>query len=888
MRLFALLLMTLGLGLASALWAAPATLIDTDFGTATKAVNDVSADGKKSLTGVLPAGWVENSGWQKEIVVRYDLLSEEGRKFVRVTKVSGGGQQLAFYLKDIPEETFYHLEVTARSSGSAAVTLGLRDGGPPYSFHWSASPGLLGQWQNLSYDFRVDRQAGQVGLWINLGSNGAFDLASVRLVARNRADIIAELQAKYPAATQKNLVTNSRFPLGLPTGWALDRDNSDGDEVQVSADAKVLGPSQAPTMRVAAPGKWKLWSAPFALPRSFEPHTVSLYLKGAGKGRLVVLGDGRETGWKDFTLQGDQFQRVAVTFNPVLMASTHQLRIEFEGQLWLDALQAEPGKEAGPYQSQYPCEAVLTMADSDASAARVVFTDEPVVVRYAVTGAAPGAELHCKLINVYGQTKTLPVIKLAEGFLRAGTIKVTIPADRPLGAFRLEGLVTNAAGATLSGGSEVVFCHLPRPKYWGKPAPNSPFGVHTNSTTRHILMAKAVGANWTRLHDAGTQYIGWAHLEPEPGKWTFYDTELKRYGRYGMEILGLLSTAPLWANYQGTPRNGYFDRYVEPKDLSQFANYVKVVTTRYKGLIHAYDVWNEPWGTSFWSMGWDPEKKQFLRSPTASEDYYKLQKITYETAMQVDPKLTILGFNTYGGYNGQEWTTDLLKYGGLDACNAVCYHHYSSAQSGYPGDDEATAYEAAWKPILEARKQIGKPVWMTEGTSTSDLINNGMYHYTLPGVPQDDNFMVSNRLCRYVISQLGEGVAKVFLYTMHGHGAFTGRAAPWRSLVEDDGYLHPSAAAHAAMATQLEDTHFVQLVTLAPGAYAYLFQGDKRAVAVLSTGPGYGKYILPKSRELKFVDLFGNPTPAGEALGQYLVYASASGTVAALEKALKR
>ena len=94
-----------------------------------------------------------------------------------------------------------------------------------------------------------------------------------------------------------------------------------------------------------------------------------------------------------------------------------------------------------------------------------------------------------------------------------------------------------------------------------KDAPGSAFGTHTNSTRRHILMAKAVGVNWTRLHDAGTPYIGWFHLEPKRGEWHFADTELKRYRTYGMKILGSFSTAPKSASHLSheKPHSSYFD-----------------------------------------------------------------------------------------------------------------------------------------------------------------------------------------------------------------------------------------------------------------------------------------------------------------------------------------
>jgi len=858
---------------ASLALSAPQTIIDTDFGQATVAVNDVSADGAKRITGSVPEGWTENSGWNKEIVVSYTPTEEAGKRFLRVTKTSGGNDQLAYYLAEVPQVTFYRLELTVRSAVRAGVTVGLRDAGAPYSFHWSTNPALTARWQDFVYEFRLDPKPQKVGLWINLGGDGSYDLARVKLTAKTREDITAELQAKYPESGPKNLVRVSVFPLGLPTGWSLDRDCSDGDQVVVSTDSQMPGASGAPAMSVKSADKWRLWTAPVFIGRSFEPHTASLFARGSGKLRLTAFGDGRQLASREQDLKPDAWERIPLTFNPLLLGQMHQLTIDGTGDVWLDAFQVERGSAATDFAMRQPCQVALAVPTSSASAARIQFSDEPAVIRYAVTGAPAGSVLKLKQFDLYGGEMALPEVKNPTV---AGSIKLALPAARPLGTFRVEAHVEDAQGQTISPPDEVVLHRVHRPRYWEKPAPNSPFGVHTNSTTRHILMAKAVGANWTRLHDAGTPYIGWAHLEPEPGQWTFHDTELKRFGRYGLKILGLLSTAPLWATYQDKPRSSYFDRYVEPKDFSQFAHYVQVVTKRYEGLIDSYDVWNEPWGTGFWSMGWDFEKNEFKRSPTASEDYTKLQQTAFAAAKAVDPKLTILGFNSYGAQNGRDWTADLLKFGALPACDAFCYHHYSSAYNGFPDDDVSKALALATEPIVQQQERVGKPVWMTEGSPNTYQLNNGFYRQTVSGQETDDNWSIANRLCRYMVSLLSQDVAKLFLYTMHGHGPFTPVAAPWRVLVEDEGYLHPSGVAHSHLAWLLEDTKYVKHVEPAPGVFAYLFAGGGRAVAVLSSQPDHAPYAVPAAPGLQATDLFGNAVKAGEKLGDDLVYLSAA------------
>jgi hypothetical protein len=445
--------------------------------------------------------------------------------------------------------------------------------------------------------------------------------------------------------------------------------------------------------------------------------------------------------------------------------------------------------------------------------------------------------------------------------------------------------VEKAEGERISPYNELVVYRLHKPRYAKKDATDSPFGTHTLSVTRHILMAKAVGINWVRLHDAGTEYIGWYHLERKPGEWTFQDREIQRYRQHHMKILGLLSTAPEWASTMQKKNSPYFDRYYEPRDMEQFTAYARTVAKRYKGTIDAYDVWNEPWLPQFWHAGRDAAKGTGAESYVYSDDpeghYADLMEAAYKGVRSVDKNITVLGFNTSAGF--AKWTRAIMERGGLRNCDAICYHHYAGGLAGGPSDIVEQGWKQAIGPIADAGK-LDKPVWMSEGSPTAGSIGAGFYKHTLPYEDDEDVMDTSNRLCRYVVSLLAQRVQKVFLYSMHCHTYF-GPKTEWRALVTEEGYLHPCAAAHSAMAWHLEDCSFIKAAPLADGVTAYLFEHKDRAVAVLCTRPNHAAYMLPRGKDIEVADLFGNPAPAGEKLGATLVYVTAR-NLRQLEKTL--
>jgi hypothetical protein len=331
--------------------------------------------------------------------------------------------------------------------------------------------------------------------------------------------------------------------------------------------------------------------------------------------------------------------------------------------------------------------------------------------------------------------------------------------------------------------------------------------------------------------------------------------------------------------------------------MEDYANYVRTVCERYRDAIDAYDVWNEPWIHAWWGVGYDETKSDragYYTSEEPAGDFVRLMRTAYETAKSVDPKITVLGVNSTtapGGdtrTGGADWTRGVVAAGGMEFCDVVCYHQYIGGKPGYSGDVCEEGFRAATGAIVERFGKNPKPVWMTEGSAGRDTMGPGFYRYTLPYPNRENPWETGDRLCRYVVSLLAQGVAKVFLYSMHAQSTLEARPN-FRAIVTPEGYLHPSGAAHAIMAWHLEDTRFVKVVEVAKGVFAYLFEAKdgSRSVAALSPTPGHADYAVPVAEGITSRDLFGNPIPPGRPLGETLAYVTTDGRVDSLEAALR-
>ena len=868
------------------------------------------------VTGNVPQGWEDNSFWA-QLNFNYNVTQEDGQKYLgmRLSSYVNGWASIRHMLPDFPDGSLFRLKVKMRGIANVPVEFGIREVSKPYTYLWSQTETLTPQWREAEYVFSLDANKQPIGFWWDVKGPGEVDIATLRLERISKDKLISDLKAQYPDNGPKNVLRATRLPLGMQSGWSIDlRRSSDNaweydpanpptnHDPVVEADPNTIGVSGFPALHVSDHDKITLWGEPFSVPLPFQKYTASFYIKGTGKGGVHIMRDGAVIAKQSFQ-GGPDWTRVEIPFDPRLGSKLYAMRLTFSGELWFDGWQVGPGETAGPYVTQLPAEISLACVAKETAPERIQFSDEPAKVEYCVTAGptAPpaGLTLHARVVDLYGETKELAPVPLKAQATNEGRLTFSVFPQHPLGAFRIETWVEDAKGTKASPYQEIVIHRLHRPRYWGKDAPDSPFGTHVDSDIMHVTMAKAMGMNWVRSHDAGVWWSGWYYLERQPGQWTFQDEAVSHYRQLHLKLLTTLVTTPQWASYFVKKHSGYFDTFFRPKDPAQYANYATAFATHYKGVIDAYDIWNEPWNAAWFGYSYDDTKTDragYRISQDSPAAYAELVKVAYTALKKVDPKITVVGVNTTGTsvYNkpypdidGQDWSILQSGLKSDEYCDVIGYHQYDSTFEGFPGDAMEKAYNVALGPFIA--RGVTKPVWMTEGSALVGHIASGFYNYTLPYVDPEDVMDTGNIACRHALSLLGLHVDKFFLYSMAVYGSFGNRVnTQYIQMVTEDGMLHPSADAFSAFAWNLEDTKFQKRVALGQDTYAYLFAGKGRSLAVLAP-PAVGATIdLPARADWKVTDLLGNRVTDAKVSSNRLTTIETSKSLNDLEAAVMK
>lgn len=850
--------------------------VDTDFGQASNKVEYAAGIAKGKITGVVPEGWSDNSNWA-DVDVAYQPAESEGRKFLRlnITRVQSGNAQLTYTLPDIMEnEVICEFQIVMRNQSQAPVSAGLRLRGTPYTYLWDSPPLASGEWETHTFRFRVKKNDQPIGLYLRAPGVGHVDIAQVSLKAIDPEAYKQQLMKQYPEGGPANLLRDTRFVYPLPAGWSLDRDTSDIDEANVTTD-------QAGAMTIETTKEMMLFSAPFRVLNPLIEHHAVARVSGTGDWHLEVMNQRQVVGSVPLELDKQGQQRdVVVKFKPDLFKADCQLRFRATkpGKLTIHWVKVGAAEQVGKYDPTKQPVVGIQLQNTAAAVAGVQFTDEQGSLQIKTIDAPASARLIVHIKHGMQQHS-----KYAQ--LRPGEWSLDYLNDdkRLLGAYHVAAWLEDRNKTKLTPVSERVVYLLHRPRYWGKDGEASAFGVHTNSTIRHNRMAKAVGINWVRLHDAGLNYIGWNFLEPKKGQWQFFDEPLDRYRAEKLMIFGQLGTAPAWASYYPAEKRdnkfGYFDRFFQPRDLDDYRNYVRTVTSRYRNTIRYWDVWNEPWIHAWWAVDYDSKlggRAGYITSKQPQQDFVNLMKAARDMARAVNPHVKIAGFNTTAGqhesttrFTGPDWTKGIYDAGGLANSDILVYHHYAGGSLGHPDDDVAKGLEAAFGYVKEQEGKLTKPVWMTEGQPNIGRTNEGLYKHSLTE-PAGDSFVdAGDRMVRYLTSLRAHGVSKIFLYSMHAHtGQYGDGSNQWRVLTQTDGSLHPVGAAISALAFHIDGLEYRKHVELANGVHAYVFSDGVRTAAVVSPMSGHADWPVPNGTE----DLWGNPIKAGETVGRQCVF----------------
>lgn len=229
--------------------------------------------------------------------------------------------------------------------------------------------------------------------------------------------------------------------------------------------------------------------------------------------------------------------------------------------------------------------------------------------------------------------------------------------------------------------------------------PADQFGMHVPQIANGINVSVPMGT--VRLWDSG---VAWGQVEQKDNKfwWVGLDRAIQNAQRHNAKVLYVLGSTPKWAASKakaGTyPNKGAASM---PKNMKVWKDWVTAVVKRYKGSIHAYQIWNEANLSTFW-QGTPKQMAQLTK---------EAQKII----KKIDPRAQVVAASTTvrltSAYNKffPKYLTELRK--AKWPVDVYSFHSYPSSVGG-PAERVAAINDV--KAKLAAAGAPAKPLWDTE------------------------------------------------------------------------------------------------------------------------------------------------------------------------------
>jgi len=582
-------------------------------------------------------------------------------------------------------------------------------------------------WKEFEFVFRaaetITEQA-RLQFWYT--STGSFWLDDVRLEPSK--PIAKRFTQVVPPAKAVNLLPNSSFECGAG-GWGsiADLPGWGGNlNLPVGAVDTTGGKFHRSSFKIALTPKtipvfyfdyFPLYRVPVKAPLlanqgwiTVEPgvhYTLSAYMKADSDGLVGVLSINQafrrnlqqqvrlKTDWERhiFTFQ-PQAEQIFVALGMDLEASKQEA-----GTVWIDAVQLERGSEATAY---HPWAAVEVGLETNRLGNLFPYGDEPKVTATVFNaGQAP------QIVGLKAHTTNFDDVVVNEATVRLRIQpgeRVTVPirtSVRRKGFYRLH----------LRGeGAEVA---LTQPMRFAVIEPctksDSLFGMNHAYPWPHLLdLSKQIGLGWFRDWS-----LKWHDVEKEKGNFEFTETDFQidRVLERGLNVLGLLPfPSSNWSSSAGPEVKGS-EQYpgsreriaYMPRDLGEFAAYVRKTVQHYRKRLHVWEILNEPIYTSYAL----PRGKGYQ-----VKDYVQLLRAAYKAVKEADSEALVIG-GIAGG--AATYTKEFIEAGGLRWVDVLNLHTY-------PGLTEPDAYEEPLRQLRERMRSAGadKAIWFTEGAYYAD------------------------------------------------------------------------------------------------------------------------------------------------------------------------
>lgn len=752
----------------------------------------------------LPPQWAANCYGQNVVRFRRDTVNPAaGRASLRVDCLSfrSGGVQFRQPGLSVREAVKYTIRARMRQRGiSGPVLIAIRRHSSPYTKYLYRYFTVSRDWSEYVYTAEALDTDEECGLYVWFGEVGSLWIDDVSVMAGEPVQTGPRWRPRKPRPG--NLLANTSFEVGID-GWTTGRTGCEIDETAAWHGRRSL--------RVDAAGPQVLIESPF---RTLVPgleYAASVYAKadrpGVRIGLRLLGGQVTERNPMEAILQsgasvGTDWQRV--TLQGVFPGTNRNAAIlqvvgRDKGRIWLDAVQLEEG-DLRPYAPASALDVAVRVCNAAgrASKSRLFLPGETVrVIPVVFPPDAEGLRLTCRVIDMDGND--------VRRLHRRPRAPIELQ-EMPLGLYRV---LVEARCRDGTGRGESTFAVIPDVRPIRKD-PANPFGFHAKLGDYSLDFGQRIGCGWFRFHDFNPP-VNWYALEPEPGKFVWYDDIVNQVARRKLMLLGTLVRTPEWAAgaaAEGSQENTYA---CPPKNIRAFGDFVYAAVSHYKDRIKHWEIWNEPYGRGFWNG--------------TPEQYVRLLREGYRAAKRADPHCVVLG----GCVSpvAQAWTERIFKAGALRYMDVLSYHCYMWS------DDQEREIRAI-KSLMERYGPL-RPMWNTEGGLVAQTARRLLHEGDACVQPPLSPLQAASRITRVYVTTLAEGVDKFFYYYVgypEGGVERFSKIYRYTIMMDPDGAAKPHAIAHAVLAWMLRGARYVGRPDLGGGIRCHVFDADGRGVAV--------------------------------------------------------
>ena len=227
---------------------------------------------------------------------------------------------------------------------------------------------------------------------------------------------------------------------------------------------------------------------------------------------------------------------------------------------------------------------------------------------------------------------------------------------------------------------------------------------------QHLQYARSIDSLQNNLFDGlriwAAEGTTWRELEPQKDKFDFSRLDAHVNGAIArkLNVMYTFGQTPRWASARPDEKGNLgYGAAAEPEKIDDWAQYVRVIATRYRGRISAYEIMNEPRIPEALKM-WTPG---FYSG--SAEKLAEMTKVAATEVRKVDPSAKIV-CPSMAGFDGLKRLDYFLRTGAGKYCDVIGFHYYLPTHS----IDELQKMITETQKIAQRHGLSKLPIWNTE------------------------------------------------------------------------------------------------------------------------------------------------------------------------------